>query len=75
MMMVSLRSRPSWERSYNYVSKAAWGSHRLATYLDIVALMVEATLAEQPVVDNMVDVELVQKGIAVLMSGLACRYD
>lgn len=35
-------------------------------YLDIVALMVVTTLAEQPMVNNAVDVQLVQKRISVL---------
>ncbi len=38
----------------------------LRQVLDVVALVVVAALAEQPVVDNLVDVQLVQQGIAIL---------
>lgn len=39
----------------------------LRQILDIVALVVVATLSEQPVVDNLVDVQLVKERVAVLI--------
>jgi hypothetical protein len=39
---------------------------KLREILDVVAVVVEATLAEQAVVDNIVDIELIQKRITVL---------
>lgn len=39
----------------------------LREVFDVVSLVVVAALAEQPVVDNLVDVELIQKGIAILL--------
>jgi hypothetical protein len=76
MMMVSLRSRPSWERSYEPCKQVYLRSlTNWPANLDIVALVVEATLSEQSVVDDVVDVELVQKRIAVLISELAYKYD
>jgi hypothetical protein len=43
----------------------------LGQVLYIVALVVVATLAEQPVVDNLVDVQLVEERVAILLSRLA----
>ena len=37
-----------------------------ATYLDIVALMIVATLAEEPMMHDMVDIKLIEKWITVL---------
>ena len=40
----------------------------LRQVLDVVSLVVVAAFAEQAVVDNLVDVELVQEGVAILSS-------
>jgi hypothetical protein len=37
-----------------------------SSYLYIIALVVVAALTEQPVVDDSVDIELIEQGIAVL---------
>lgn len=38
-------------------------------YLNIVALMVVTTFAEQPVVNNVVDIELIKQRVAILNCG------
>lgn len=40
----------------------------LGEVLDVVALVVVAALSEQPVMDNLVDVQLVEERISVLLS-------
>lgn len=60
MMMVSRRSRPTWERSWKCQLGDMYGTSRTATYFHIVALMIVATFAEKPVVDYFVNVKLVQ---------------
>ena len=51
----------------------AWSTHtghkrgkEAVRYLDIVALIVVATLAEQPVLDDAVDVEVIEHGVGIL---------
>lgn len=46
-------------------------SSHLGEILDVVSLVVVAALAEKPVVNDLVDVELVQKGVAVLKDGVS----
>ena len=67
MMMVSLRSRPIWERSYGE-SACKQGCQVGGAYLDIVALMVVATLSEEAVMNDAVNVQLIQKRVSVLRS-------
>lgn len=43
----------------------------LGQVLYVVALMVIATLAEQPVVNNLVDVQLIEEGVTILLIRLA----
>jgi hypothetical protein len=43
----------------------------LRQVLDVVALVVVAALPEQPVVDNLVDVQLIEERVAILSSELA----
>ena len=64
IMMVFLRSLPTWERSCK--SQHARAVRR--PYLDIVSLVVVAALAEEPVVHDAVYVELIQQRISVLPS-------
>ena len=67
MMMVSRRSRPTCERSLTDISSRSSRDQRsMDTNLDIVALMVVAALTEQPMVNDLVDIQLVKKWIAVL---------
>lgn len=73
MMMVSLRSRPICERSCRVLARymqVAVGTSCPDLY--VVALMVVATFAEKPVVNNAVDVELVEERVTVLQ--LLARY-
>lgn len=67
MMMVSLRSRPNWERSCDSRQHPKLNREE-ATYLDVVSLVVETALAEQSMVNNVMDIQLIQKGIAILIS-------
>lgn len=69
MMIVSLRSRPICERSCDRLALSKRRQH-WQSYLDVVALVVVATFAEQPVVNNAVDVKLVEKGVTVLVSSV-----
>lgn len=39
---------------------------KLGKILDVVSVVVEATLAEQTMMDDIVNVELIQKGVTVL---------
>lgn len=43
----------------------------LGQVLDIVALVVVATLPEQPVVDDLVDVQLIKERVTILLPRLA----
>lgn len=59
MIMVSLRSRPIWERSCHRVSR--WVVEEIEwTDLDIIALVIITTFAEKPVVNHTMDIELVK---------------
>lgn len=84
MMMHSDIGLPSWERSCETKkrrissrtlidcpppSSAERGGLERDTHLDVVALVVVAALAEQAVLDDSVDVELVKDGIGVLGEG------
>jgi hypothetical protein len=71
MMMVSASSRPTWERSCYRVRNLQFLGIAYNTYLDIVALMVITTFTEQAVMHYTVNVELVEKWIAVLKRALA----
>ena len=44
----------------------------LGEILDVVSLVVVAAFSEQPVVDDLVDVELVQERITVLEQAVSC---
>lgn len=66
MMMVSLRSRPICDKSYNY-QKCARANIRSVAYLDIISLVVVATFTEKSVVHNTVDIKLIEERVAVLL--------
>ena len=67
MMIVSRRSRPTCERSLMKVSSPSSENLKsIDANLDIVALMVVAALTEKPMVNNLVDIQLVKQWIAVL---------
>ncbi len=71
MMMVSRSSRPIWERSYIVIlGQAGANMNIFTTDLDVVSLMVVAALSKQSMVDDVVNVELVQQGVAILISKL-----
>lgn len=77
MMMQSPIGRPSCDRSCE--AKEPSMTHAFPclrarrAHLDIVALVVVAALAEQAVLDDSVDVELVEDGVGVL--GQRCGED
>lgn len=67
IMMVSRRSRPTCERSLTKVSGQSSQEQRpVDTNLDVVALMVVAALAEKPMMNNLVNIQLVKQRISVL---------
>ena len=67
IMIVSFKSRPICERSWNQVSVRAVGtSSVMTTYLYVIALVVITTFSEKSVVYNTVDIELVEKRVTVL---------
>lgn len=74
MMMVSRMSRPIWERSYTLVSYSESRQVQERTDLDIVPLVIVATVPKQPVMDNIVNVQLIQQRITVLETWLAPIY-
>lgn len=67
-MMVSRRSRPTCERSLTKVSRQLSQEQRpVDTNLDVVALMVVAALTEKPMMNNLVNIQLVKQRISVLL--------
>lgn len=67
IMMVSRRSRPTCERSLTKVSRQSSQEQRpVDTNLDVVALMVVAALTEKPMMNNLVNIQLVKQRISVL---------
>ena len=69
IMMVSRRSRPTCERSLTKVSRKSSQDQRPNnTNLDVVALMVVAALTKKPMMNDLVNVQLVKQRIAVLVS-------
>ena len=67
-MIVSRKSRPTMERSLIEVSSRSSKERReVGTDLDVVALMVVATLTEKPMVNDLVYVQLVKQRIAILV--------
>lgn len=67
IIIVSLRSRPTWDRSCNVSAIAqCLTCNSLNTYLDVVTLVVVATLAEQAVMDDLVYIKLIKQRISVL---------
>lgn len=77
MMMVSLRSRPTWERSFSRssaIERKSLGVGTKTAYLYIVALMVIAIFAKQSVMDDMVDVKLVEKRVPILKKVSASTF-
>ena len=68
IMMVSRRSRPTCERSLTKVSRQSSQEQRpVDTNLDVVALMVVAALTEKPMMNNLVNIQLVKQRISVLV--------
>lgn len=71
MMIVSRRSRPIWDRSCRGVRGSIVKTSTTSgntTNLDVVALMVVTALSEQAMVDDLVNVQLIQKRITVLQA-------
>lgn len=67
IMIVSFKSRPICERSWNQVSvRVVATSSAMTTYLYVIALVVITTFSEKSVVYNTVDIELVEKRVTVL---------
>ena len=67
IMIVSFKSRPICERSWNQVSvRVVATSSAITTYLYVIALVVITTFSEKSVVYNTVDIELVEKRVTVL---------
>ena len=60
MMMVSRRSRPTWERSFSRVSGVHLMNLWARTDLYVIALMIVTAFAEEAMMDYFVDVKLVK---------------
>lgn len=62
IMIVSFKSRPTWERSYQIISTAnergLW--RKMLTNLDVVALVVVATFPKQAMMHDVVNIQLVE---------------
>ena len=56
MMIVSRRSRPTWERSCGFSAKNEVVNDSWMPYLDIVPLMIITTVPKQSMMDNIMDV-------------------
>lgn len=70
MIMVSRRSRPTWDKSYCSLVTRTIEALR-PTHLDIVPLVVVAAFPEQAMVHNVVYIELVKKWITVLQPAVS----
>ena len=77
IIIVSLRSRPTWERSqpqnqYHQFSDTA--AFRGVTNLDIIPLVVITAFPKQPMVYHFMYVQLVEKRISILVGECQNRY-
>jgi hypothetical protein len=67
MMIVSFRSRPTWDRSYNKRERWSLQACAAGTYLDVVSLVIITAFSEQTVMNNSMNVQLVQQRITILV--------
>lgn len=68
MIIVSFKSRPTWERSYKIINTLNIQSLvcKVFTNLDVVALVVVATFPKQAMMHDIVNVQLVEQRVSVL---------
>lgn len=74
-MIVSFKSRPTWERSYKIVSAVHVQGlvGQVNTNLDVVALVVVATFPKQAMMHDIVNVQLVEQRVSVLVNGVRTK--
>ena len=68
-MMVSLRSRPICDRSYQAIRNECEQRYKGLLYLYIIALVIVATFSKQSMVDNAMYIQLVEQRVAILGNG------
>lgn len=68
MIIVSFKSRPTWERSYKIINTLNIQSLvcKVFTNLDVVALVVVATFPKQAMMHDIVNVQLVEQRVSIL---------